>query len=269
MGLILYLNRIVFVALNSLADRSWALDTLFAQLEANPLVKGAVVGACFFAAWFGGKNKRDIIQTRKLLLAGLVSTVIALAMSKSLSYSFFFPRPYVLSRQVYHLEEHRLVPYPRIPLRVPRDADSQALWDNYLDGNISVNPLGAVPSDHASFFLAVSLGILIANRRMGLIALLWTILAILPAKIVMGRHHPIDMVGGALVALFALFLVFYLGLRVKGRIFESTADWTIRHPMLSSALVFVVVFEIGSTLRHVYPLIDFVKVVGGHFLQLL
>src|SRR5437016_7327430 len=48
------------------------------------------------------------------------------------------------------------------------------LFRSLVNGDVETNDLGSFPSDHAGFFIAISLGIWLASRRLGLIALGWT-----------------------------------------------------------------------------------------------
>jgi undecaprenyl-diphosphatase len=55
------------------------------------------------------------------------------------------------------------------------------------------------PSDHSVFFFALATGLWSVNRRVGLIALLWTIFVIDLPRMYLGLHYPSDIVAGALL----------------------------------------------------------------------
>ena len=68
----------------------------------------------------------------------------------------------------------------------------------------------------AGFFIAISLGIWLASRRLGLVALGWTVLVILSGKIITGQHTPLDVAAGAAVAVSELLILQALARRRLG-----------------------------------------------------
>jgi membrane-associated phospholipid phosphatase len=185
-------NDAISETLNSLAGRSWVLDTLVALPLDNDLVKAGVVGACFFAAWQERESWRETQEARRTLLVALAAAVLVVATTKTISKVVFLPRPYVQSQKTYLLEGDALVENRRLAYRAPLDAESQALSRDLLNGDVPANDLGSFPSDHAGFFVALSLGVWLASRRAGLVALAWTFGVILAAKLLAGQHTLLD-----------------------------------------------------------------------------
>lgn len=252
---------------NGLAGHSWALDNLVALIEQNDLVRGALIGGCFTAAWFRKADEFEVARFRRTLLATLVSAVLVLTVTKSISHSVFYPRPYMLSKRIYHLEGSELKEFERVRFNLPLDDASKQLYENYTNGRITVNHLGTFPSDNAGFFLVISLGVFFAYRFAGTLALLWTVILILGAKIYSGMHFPVDVLGGALAAALGFFLVRLIAERPLKKLFHAAAQWTIEHRTISSALVFIVAFEIASSLGHLYPILSFAKIIVKHVLS--
>src|SRR5206468_234076 len=129
--------------------------------------------------------------------------------TKVLSHTIFLPRPAVESRKIYHLEGDQLVLMKRVPVRIPLDESSQKDHRDLLSGDVQTNDLGSFPSDHAGFFIAISLGIWLASRRLGWIALGWTVSVILAGKMIGAHHTPLDIAAGAAVAIGELALIQY------------------------------------------------------------
>lgn len=255
------LDRIVLEAINGLASHSWALDSLLGILNGNALAKGAIIGACLMAAWYWGKGDAQV-RNRRILLTALLACVSALAVTKILSHAIFFPRPYFYSEKIYHLSGDKLVEYDTLHYNVPLDDESQLIYTNYLDGKFVVNHLGTFPSDNASFFIAICLGVILVFRSVGVLVLLWTVFVVLGTKIYFGQHFLSDILCGIAVALVMFFAWKMLTDRPLRRSFDRAARWTLDHPVLSSAIMFVVVFEIASALVHIYPIIEYVQVIG-------
>jgi membrane-associated phospholipid phosphatase len=262
------INEFLFHLFNGLAGRSWAFDSLASIIENNDLAKGGVIGACFIAAWYKFARESDKIQARRILIATLVASVVALAITKTLSHEFFYPRPYMLSQKLYHLEAGELVEFKTTAFNVPLDDTSQQIYGDFLQGRVILNHLGTFPSDNASFFIAICLGILLAYRSVGLLAMLWAIFGVLAVKIFSGKHFPLDILVGGAIAVVVFYFVKYAAEHPLRKPFTGLARWTIAHRALSGAVIFIVVFEIASTLRHLFPIIDFVSTVGRHLLGL-
>ncbi len=56
--------------------------------------------------------------------------------------------------------------------------------------------MSSFPSDHAVLMTTIATAIFIRNRTIGLIALAWTVAAILAPRIYLGLHHPSDILAG-------------------------------------------------------------------------
>ena len=244
------LNDAVGRAFNSLAGRSPFLDDLFSLGLHNDLVKGAIIGACFFAAWFGHASREDLLRARVTLLTTLAAAALVLATTKTMSHDIVLPRPSILAQRFYLLEGDQLRESPRVALRVPLDAWDQTKARALSEGQVLVDDLGSFPSDHAGFFVTIALGIWLVSRAAGAIALVWTFCIILAGKLVTGQHSLVDVVAGSAMAVVGITLGRWVAGRWLSRPLERVADWTLRHGALSSALIFLVMFEAGSTLDH-------------------
>lgn len=260
------LNDQLLLAINSVAGRSWLFDSIVAFVLDNDLAKAGVIGACFLAAWFGGKDAATT-QRRKLLLMTIVAAVCVIATTKILSKTIFLPRPEIQSQKIYQLEGDQLVEMKKMPVRIPLDEESQKNYRALTSGDVETNDLGSFPSDHAGFFLVISLGIFLASRRLGLLALGWTVFVILAAKMISAQHTPLDILAGAFVAFAELAVIRYLaGDKWLDRPLEWLSQLTLRHSALSSAFVFAVAFEMSSTLVHVRELLSLLSAMRHHIL---
>lgn len=260
------LNAQLSLAINSVAGRSWLFDSVVALFLDNDLAKAGVIGCCFLAAWYGGKG---VVANgrRKILLTTIVAAVCVIAITKTLSKTVFLPRPAIQSQKLYKLEGDQLAEMKRMSVRTPLDEESQKERQALVSGNLETNDLGSFPSDHAGFFLVISFGIWFASRRLGWVALGWTVLVILAGKMISAQHTPLDIVAGAFVALAVLAIFRFLaGRRLVDELLERISHLTIRHGALSSAFIFAVVFEMSSTLVHVRQFAALLGAVKRHVL---
>jgi len=260
------LNDQILAGMNGMAGRSWFFDSIVGLTQGNDLIKAGLIGCCFFAAWYSGKTLDDTRARRKLLLMTLVAAVCVLATTKVLSHTIFLPRPAIESQKIYHLSNDNLVAMRRTNVRVPLDEESQKDHRDLVNGDVKTNDLGSFPSDHAGFFLAISLGIFLASRRIGLVAVGWTVFVILAGKMIQAEHAPIDIAAGAAVAITELSILRVAARTRLGSILDKISLWTFKYSALSAALLFAIVFEISSTLFHIRELLALLMAARLHLL---
>lgn len=244
------ISETVYVALNGLSGRSWLFDTLVALPMQNPLVKAGPVGACFAFAWYAAGDEMDVRRRRNILLVTLLALLAVVAVTRPLSNSIFIPRPFIQSQTVYELDQGELVEAPRLAHRVPLEGEYRDRHAALTRGDVVQNDLGSFPSDHAGFYFALALGIFLACRAAGLVALAWTIFVILFSRIVTGMHSPLDIAAGAGIGAAVLLSFHFLFKRWGGRIVNPLSGWSLRYPGLAAALLFLVLFEAVSTLEN-------------------
>ncbi len=260
------LNNQLTLLINSLAGRSWLFDNVVAFFLDNDLAKAGVIGCCFLAAWYGGKTVDGAKTRRKILITTLIASVCVIATTKVLSHTIFLPRPEIQTQKIYRLEGDQLVEMKRMPVRIPLDEASQKDYRALLSGDVQTNDLGSFPSDHAGFFITIALGIWLASRRLGLVALGWTVFVILTAKMITGQHTPVDIAAGGAVALIELSIFQYAAQQRLGQLLDKVTPLTLRYSALSSAIIFAIVFEVSSTLIHVRAFFGLLAAVRRHVL---
>ncbi len=260
------LNDQLLLLINSVAGRSWLFDSIVAFFLDNDLAKAGVIGGCFLAAWYGGKSADSTNTRRKILITTLIAAVCVITTTKVLSKTIFLPRPEIQSQKIYRLEGDQLVEMKRMPVRVMLDETSQKDYRALLSGEIETNDLGSFPSDHAGFFIAISLGIWLASRRLGLLALGWSVFVILAGKMISGQHTPLDVAAGATVAIAELAIVQYVVRKRLGGWLDKLSGLTLRYSALSSAIVFLIAFEVSSTMIHIRAFLGLLAAMRRHVL---
>lgn len=233
--------------------RSVWFDSLLGLSLKNELVKSVPLAACFLSAWHSGEDRVRLAR-RRILLIAIVAAIAASGLSRSLSESNSRPRPYVLSQRVYQFSDGEAIEQPRRPLPVPMDNASQERVAALLEGDVPQNDFQSAPSDHASLFFALSLGITMAWPAAGGPALLWTLFVIVVPRLWFGLHSPADIVTGCALGasgLLALRLVFD---RWAATPLDRITTFLSQREHLSSPLLFVILFEICVTFDHVKAL---------------
>jgi membrane-associated phospholipid phosphatase len=260
------LNDGLLLRINGLAGRSWLFDSIVAFFQDNDLAKAGVIGGCFLAAWYGSKTSEGANARRKILVATLIAAVFVITTTKIVSHTIFLPRPEIQSQKIYQLQGDQLVEMKRMPVRIPLDETSQKDYRALLSGDVETNDLGSFPSDHAGFFIAISLGIWLASRRLGWLALGWTCFVILAGKMIGGQHTPLDIAAGAAVAVAELALIQYVLRKKFSGWLDKVSGLTLRYSAMSSALVFLVAFEVSSTMVHIRAFLGLLSAMRRHVL---
>jgi membrane-associated phospholipid phosphatase len=265
-GWFIQLNDRLLLLINSVAGRSWLFDSIVAFFLDNDLAKAGVIGGCFLAAWYGGKSVDSTNARRRVLIATLIAAVCVITTTKVLSKTIFLPRPEIQSQKIYRLEGDQLVEMKRMPVRTMLDEESQKDHRALLSGDIESNDLGSFPSDHAGFFIAISLGIWLASRRFGWLALGWSVFVILAGKMISGQHTPLDVAAGATVAMAELAVVQYFARKNLKGVLDKLTGLTLRYSALSSAIVFLIAFEVSSTMIHIRAFVSLLAAMRRHVL---
>ena len=257
------INDALYELCNHLAGRSWLLDNLIALPLNNQFIKAAFLGGCFFAAWHGHQVDRN----RRILLVSVLASVFVIATTKTLSYAIFSPRPFIQSQKAFHLEDNQLVESRRLPYRVPLDAESQKMYADLVKGDVVQNDLHSFPSDHAGFYVTLAVGILLASRALGWLAVSWTFLVLLGSRIITGRHSPLEVVVGAGIGIVMLLLFQFVFDKWWRRPMDLIVNWTLRHPAIATVLIFMVIFEASNSLQDVHPLLEIGSAAVKHMLH--
>jgi undecaprenyl-diphosphatase len=237
----------LYLFLNGLAGRSWLFDSLVALAIDNNLVKAAPIAAAFLYAWQGGSGA-ERLKARRILLVTLASSLAVLAATKLIADSVFLPRPFIQSQQSYHLEGGRLVEAPTLAYRAPQEGFSHGRFERLRAGEIEENDLASFPSDHAAFYFALALGIFLATRAAGGFALGWAVIVICGSRMITGTHSPLDIFAGIGIGGLLLLGGQWAARRFADRPLEWAAAWSERQAALTSAFLFLALFEVANTL---------------------
>jgi membrane-associated phospholipid phosphatase len=257
------INSAVLSALNGVVGRSWVADGLLALSLDNLLVKAGPTCACFAYGWFLSGAAVEVDRRRRILLVTLFSLLVIAPTSKLASEAMLSPRPFVLSAQAYALDEDVLVQLPQARVEAPQTGEMATRADALKRGVVTPNDLSTFPSDHAAFFMALSLGIFLAARLAGTLALCWTVAVTLASRVVAGMHSPVDIIAGAALGATILVLLQLLAGRWGAGIVDKVSGWTRRNEALASALLLLVLIEVANTMGTLDRLRDLAGAAAG------
>jgi undecaprenyl-diphosphatase len=162
--------------LNRFAQKSYLVDMLNSGFEGEPLLKGGVVVAFVWWAWFRRSSRQD--RDRAYLIAGVVASALAIVFARLLALSLPFR-----VRPRFTPELHFLTPF---------GSDDYTLlnWSSF-------------PSDHAALFFALATAIFLVSRRAGLICFTYVAVFICVPRIYLGTHFLSDLLVGGLIGIAA------------------------------------------------------------------
>lgn len=171
---------------------SYSDSAFFWALVLTDRLPWILVGLVLIGLWFaeGGDAALEpgepSFERRRMVLLILLAAVLAFVAARPLAAALGRPRPLVA-----------------FPLQVRLDP---AAWQGIVD---ALGSDGAFPSDHASFWTALSLGAWLVDRRLGLASLLGT-LFFSALRVGLGYHYPSDILAGMGLGALTFALVYAL-----------------------------------------------------------
>lgn len=217
---------------NRFAQHSWAFDKAVNLLSGTHLLKGAVLAAALWWAWYRPEREQD--RARRHVTLTIVASAIAVALGKALQMVVGYrPRP------LHQPDLHLVLPYGVSP-ELMKD------WS-------------AFPSDHAVMFFALSTGLWFVSRRAGWLALAFSTFIVCLPRIYLGLHHPSDLIAGA--ALGSVVAVLVNRTLVDARWVTRVVSWARARPQWANPLLFFVTYQLAE-------MFDDLRSIGSAFLKL-
>lgn len=228
MGLTTSLDFWLTTLLNQFARRSWAFDQAVAFLSVNHLLKGGVLMAVLWWAWFVRPDARGGDSPRVRVLVTLASCMVAMAIVRLLL---------------------KVLPFRDRPLH--EESLSFVLPHGVATG--ALDGLSSFPSDHATLFFALATGLFFVSVRLGAAALAYVSLAIALPRIYLGLHYLSDIAVGALIGV----VVTLAGHRLLAQRpwMQRVAGTADTHPQYFYPLMFLLTYQIADLFEPVRDLL--------------
>lgn len=226
--------------LTGFVGQSPLFDHVINAVSRLDMFKGIILMCLFWYVWAEAPaNKSPYLTERRhnRLTLVLIGTVLIGALSRGLQVAL-------------NIHQRPLLSNLGLPFPVTEfDATSLNAWNSF-------------PSDHSMFFFALGAGLWSIDRKIGMVAFLWTILVIDLPRIYLGIHYPSDVVFGALFGLIGMKV--FLALPLK-RFERMLSGWRQSHQGMFIAVLFFVTDAVGHLLADQRELLhSSARVLLGH-----
>ena len=220
------IDKLIALFFNRFAHLSPYFDHFVYMLAENKLLKGGVVLAVFYLLWFQQKDyrKRLIIA----FMASFVAEVATIILSLTLP---FRARPFTDADMVFHE-----------PVKV----------DHWWNHSIS-----SFPSDHATLFTVLGLGMLLCNRKIGWLLISYILIFVFMPRLYLGLHYFTDLLAGIAVGAITLLIGYQLKHVKKVAAFiEQYAD---QKPQYFYPLLFLITYQLVDLFTETREILGFIR----------
>lgn len=202
---------------NLYAHRSWAFDTAVSAVSGNELIKGGLLAAVFWWAWF--REDENKVGRREYIISGLVMSFVALTVARILAFVLPF--------------RERPLRVPTLHFQIPYGTDPHTLihWSSF-------------PSDHAALYFSLATTLFFVSRRIGAIAYLHALCVVCLPRIYLGFHYPTDIIAGA--SLGVGIAVLALNDDVRRVLTRQPMVWWERSPLYFYPCFYLLTFLIAT-----------------------
>lgn len=191
----------VILLLNQFSRKSITFDQIIVGFKEFDLLKGGVISVLLIYVWFAKSDVQNNI--RSSLVASILASFVAVTIARIAELVLpFRPRP---------------IMGVDIPFVEP-----------YFMHHIDYDGMSCFPSDHAALYGTLAIGIYLVSRKIGLLAIFYTLIFILLPRIYTGMHHPTDLIGGLIISLIALFIMHsrYVTKHIHTSIFKENSEYS-------------------------------------------
>ncbi|MEX3667579.1 phosphatase PAP2 family protein [Paraburkholderia phenoliruptrix] len=178
--------------------------------------KGLLLIPVLWWMWFQSGERTK--WRREMVIATVLSGLVALFVGRALTHWLPFR-----VRPVYSHE---------LNLHFPTSVSKDALLTSW----------SSFPSDHAMLWMAIATGIFLVWKRIGLLALAYTVLFICLPRAYLGFHYPTDLLVGAAIGIAIAYVMTREAVRARSA--APLLRWTERYPGPSAMLAFVLCLEL-------------------------
>jgi undecaprenyl-diphosphatase len=217
--------------IGSLGGLSEWLDGAMFLILTNDLLKGVPFAAALFSLWAVPRPHR-VEKDREAVLLILLATALSLVVGRLIQNHIESPRPLMV---------------PEIAAVFPPTFHTYRLdWNSF-------------PSDHMALYFAIALGVYQVRRSLGLGLMAWCLGGVGFSRVYTGYHYPLDLLGGVVVAVASVALVWRLQAWLRPGCAQALR-LASRYPAMTMTAAFFLCFQIATVFNTVRELGEFGRV---------
>ena len=207
-------DHFIITYINQYSQHSAVFDVTLAFINSHNFIKSSLLVATLWWAWYKPERQQ---RARISITITLLSCFIAMFLAKVIEFTTPF-RTWTLHEAALHF----VIPFGVLPDTL----------DNF----------SSFPSDHAALFFALATGIFFVSKRVGIYAIIYSIIIILLPRIYFGLHYPTDIIAGALIgAITAISCNLYL---TQSKLINSIMNFSVSKPAYFYPLFFLLSYQI-------------------------
>ena len=221
-----YIDRIISLYLNQFAHQNPRMDHFMYMISENKLLKGGVIMAVFYGLWWSCQENRGKLFLS--ILAAFVAEIGTIILSLTLPYR---ARPFT---------------GVDIPFKPPVAVD---IWWN--------NHISSFPSDHATLFTVMGLGIYSVHKKLGTVVLLYILLFVFFPRIYLGLHYFSDLLAGLIIGT----IVFVISLRWNKtqQLAAKVLQFANQKPQYFYPLLFLISYQLVDLFTETREILGFIR----------
>lgn len=220
------IDTFISLYLNQFAHQFPHFDHFMYMLAENKLLKGGLVLAVFYLLWFLQKAyQQKLVLTMMVAFVAEVGTII---LSLTLP---FRARPFTDADIVF---------------------DEPVKVDHWWNQSIS-----SFPSDHATLFTVLGLGMLLCNRRIGWLVISYILIFVFFPRLYLGLHYFTDLLAGAAVGTITLWVAYQWNLVKK--IAAFIVQFADQKPQYFYPILFLVSYQLVDLFTETREVIGFLR----------
>lgn len=207
-------DHFIITYINQYSQHSAIFDVTLAFINSHNFIKSSLLVATLWWAWYKPERQQ---RARISITITLLSCFIAMFLAKVIEFTTPFR-----TRPLHEAALHFVIPFGVLPDTL----------DNF----------SSFPSDHAALFFALATGIFFVSKRVGIYAIIYSIIIILLPRIYFGLHYPTDIIAGALIgAITAISCNLYL---TQSKLINSIMNFSVSKPAYFYPLFFLLSYQI-------------------------
>lgn len=211
-----WLDVHVLLFLNQFAHRWPWLDFGLTRMYSTTLIGGGTTMAIAWYALFDRNQEDGFCKRSELLLSSILLCGFATLAARALAITLPF--------------RARPMWTPSLHFQLPDGEQLRLLgWSSF-------------PSDHATLFFGLAMGVLSVSRSLGWLAMTWVAVSISLPAIYLGVHWPTDILAGACLGIAFVHIAKIRA--VRETVSRLTTKWHAQYPGLFFAILFLWSYEV-------------------------